>query len=184
MSTFEVNGATIQKLDVSKHKTSKFSSVNHNLNLFLRKHAHLQANGGFNKTYVLCTKENDSIIIGYYTLSPHSLRTADLPATSIGAIRYSEVGAILLGRLAVDKRFSGSGWGSYLLFDAMSRAYRVMGEVGGIALVVDVEISPGYDPAVFYAKHDFVPCIDTPGRMYVTTPMMLELLRVAGFESL
>ncbi len=57
-------------------------------------------------------------LAGYYTLSASTVALHDLPAGhNFG--RYTNVPAILLGRVAVDRRFQGQGLGRVLLLDAM-----------------------------------------------------------------
>lgn len=64
----------------------------------------------------------DETIAGYYTLSATSVRLAELPEPVVRKLpRYSFVPAALLGRLAVDRRQQGKGYGRLLLADALYR---------------------------------------------------------------
>ncbi len=67
----------------------------------------------------------DGAIGGYYTLSSTSVQLAELPAQTVRKLpRYPLVPATLLGRLAVDRRQQGKGYGRFLLADALHRAAR------------------------------------------------------------
>ena len=61
----------------------------------------------------------DSMIGGFYTLSSTALRLAELPEDITKRLpRYPLIPAALIGRLALDRRCHGQGWGSFLLLDA------------------------------------------------------------------
>jgi GNAT superfamily N-acetyltransferase len=49
--------------------------------------------------------------------------------------RYPLVPATLIGRLAIDRRYHGQGWGSFLFMDALHRCSR--SEVASFAVIVD-----------------------------------------------
>ena len=67
----------------------------------------------------------DGAIGGYYTLSSTAVKLTDLPAETIKRLpRYPLVPATLLGRLAVDLRYRGKGYGRFLLADTLRRAVR------------------------------------------------------------
>ena len=62
----------------------------------------------------------DGTIGGYFTLSSTSIQLAELPAQTVRKFpRYPLVPATLLGRLAVDHRKKGKGYGRFLLADAL-----------------------------------------------------------------
>src|SRR3954465_12567011 len=64
----------------------------------------------------------DGVIGGFYTLSSTALRLHDLPEHVAKPLpRYPLVPATLIGRLALDRRYHGQGWGSFLLIDALRR---------------------------------------------------------------
>src|SRR2546421_6638547 len=77
-------------------------------------------------------------IIGYYTLSTASIALTDLPQELVKKYpKYPYVPAVLLGRLAVDRRFQGQGIGDVLLGDALLRALRLSDEVAINLVIVD-----------------------------------------------
>jgi GNAT superfamily N-acetyltransferase len=99
---------------------------------------------------------------GYYTLSATSIQLAELPPETVRRLpRYPLVPAFLLGRLAVDQRYRGQGWGRFLLVDALHRC--LMSEITGFAVIVDAK-----DDAArrFYERESFLPLPDTPRRLF------------------
>jgi GNAT superfamily N-acetyltransferase len=77
-------------------------------------------------------------VLGYYTLSTHTLTLGDLPDRLARRLpRYGLIPTILLGRLAVDRRHQGEGLGTFLLYDALGRALALRAQTGVWAVVVD-----------------------------------------------
>jgi hypothetical protein len=78
----------------------------------------------------------DGAIAGFYTLSSTAVRLGDLPEQVAKRLpRYPLVPATLIGRLAIDRRYHGQGFGSFLFLDALHRCSR--SEVASFAVVVD-----------------------------------------------
>lgn len=91
-------------------------------------------------------------IAGCYTLTATSVALNELAAEIAKELpRYPVVPAVLLGRLAVDRRHQGQGLGGVLLADALKRTARA--ELGVFAMVVDAK-----DDAArrFYERYGFV----------------------------
>jgi GNAT superfamily N-acetyltransferase len=99
---------------------------------------------------------------GYYTLSSTAVRLHDLPEELARRLpRYPLVPAILIGRLAIDRRYHGQGWGSFLLLDALHRC--AASEIAAFAVIVDAIDD---DARAFYLHHSFLPLPDSPDRMF------------------
>lgn len=104
----------------------------------------------------------DGAIAGFYTLSSTALRLSDLPEDVAKRLpRYPLVPATLIGRLAMDRRYHGQGFGSFLFLDALHRCSR--SEVASFAVIVDAidEEARG-----FYVHHSFLPLPDSPYRLF------------------
>ena len=100
-------------------------------------------------------------VAGFYTLSAASVELSDLPPETARRLpRYPQLPAILLGRLAVDRRDQGRGFGRFLLADALFRAVR--SEIAAFAIIVDAKDESARR---FYERESF---LSFPGR-----PMML-----------
>jgi len=104
----------------------------------------------------------DGAVGGYYTLSATAVKLADLPDQTVRRLpRYPLVPATLLGRLAVDRRFQGKGYGRFLLANALYRVAR--NEIASFAVVVDAK-----DEAArrFYERESFLPFADQPMKLF------------------
>ena len=77
-------------------------------------------------------------VAGYYTLTATSVALSGFsPDIAKKLPRYPVVPAVLLGRLAVARRYQGQGLGGILLADALKRTSRA--ELGVFAMVVDAK---------------------------------------------
>jgi GNAT superfamily N-acetyltransferase len=89
-------------------------------------------------------------------LSSTAVRLTELPVEVTKRLpRYPLIPAMLLGRLAVDQRLQGRGYGRFLLADALRRAVR--SEIASFAVIVDDK-----DVAArrFYERESFLPFPD------------------------
>lgn len=104
----------------------------------------------------------DGAIAGYYTLSSTAIKLAELPPKAVRRLpRYPLIPATLLGRLAVDKRRQGRGFGRFLLADALFRALK--SEIASFAVIVEAK-----DEAArrFYERESFLPLPDSPMKLF------------------
>jgi GNAT superfamily N-acetyltransferase len=104
----------------------------------------------------------DGSIASYYTLSSTAIRLRDLPEELARRLpRYPLVPATLIGRLAIDRRYHGQGWGGFLLLDALHRC--TTSPIAAFAIIVDA-----IDDAAraFYLHHSFLPLPDSPNRLF------------------
>jgi predicted GNAT family N-acyltransferase len=102
--------------------------------------------------FALVNDENE--ILGYFTLSNSSIpkefaRSDFQKQTGV----YGAIPVTLLGRLAVDQRLRGKGFGKILLVNALKKAYEVSQQViGSCAIIVD---PIDEDAKIFYSKFGF-----------------------------
>jgi len=142
------------------HNRTSFDSGVEALDRYLRTQAGQEARKNIAAPFVLVLP--DGAIGGYYTLSSTAVKLSELPADVTRRLpRYPLVPATLLGRLAVDLRYRGKGFGRFLLADALHRAVR--SEIASFAVVVDAK-----DEAArrFYERESFLPLLDQPMRLY------------------
>src|SRR5579863_1175457 len=115
----------------------------------------------------------DGTIAGYYTLSSTSVQLAELPAHTVRKLpRYPLVPATLLGRLAVDRRHQGKGYGRFLLADALYRAVR--SEIASFAVIVDAKDDIARR---FYERESFLPFPDQPMKLFRPVAEIEQLFR-------
>ncbi len=122
--------------------------------------------------YVLVDRPAPATIAGYYTLSSFAVETSGLPEEMRKKLpRYPLTPAALIGRLARDLRFPGTG--GYLLADALKRVIRHSTQIAAAAVVVDVKNEAARK---FYIKHGFLPLRGASGRLFLPIKTIQSLL--------
>lgn len=142
------------------HDRSAFDSGVDPLDRYFRVQAGQDARKNLAAPFVLVLR--DGSVAAYYTLSSSSIQIGDLPQQMIRKLpRYPLIPATLLGRLAVDRRHQGKGYGRFLLADALYRAMR--SDIATFAMIVDAK-----DEAArrFYERESFLPFPDQPMKLF------------------
>ena len=107
---------------------------------------------------------NDGIsVAGFYTLSPISILSVDLPAGLAKKLPKRPIGATLLGRMGIEKSLQGQGLGDLLLSDALYKAWQASKFVSSWAVVVDAKEGA----RDFYIKYEFTPFATQPNRLFL-----------------
>lgn len=119
------------------------------LNQWLHRQALKNEVSGASRTFVVCFEVN---VVGYYALATGSVLRRQAPG-KIKREMPEPIPVMVLGRLAVDLSWQGSGLGSGLLRDAVLRTYTVSKQVGVRALLVH---ALSEDAKVFYLRHGFM----------------------------
>lgn len=145
----------IECLDPAKHRREAFRCESAPLTDFIQKRARKEMDARASACFVLVPDSDPSRIAGYYTLTQTSIVLGKLPAELTKKLpRYPELGATLIGRLARDLDWRGSGIGGLLLVDALRRCVRQSEEAGAVVVVTD----PKNDKArAFYTDYGFQP---------------------------
>ena len=140
-----------------EYDLSQFDCGEESLNTFLTEHLKRQHRGKFLRGYVLTIREPKPRILGYYTLSGSCFEKAYLPSkTQQKRIPYKNVPSVTLGRLAIDKRIQGQGYGELLVIHAMKTVYLASFAVGIHGLFVEALNHKAKD---FYLKMGFIPLL-------------------------
>ncbi|MDP9024046.1 MAG: GNAT family N-acetyltransferase [Candidatus Eremiobacteraeota bacterium] len=129
----------IEPLEKDKHHRLAFTCGKEPLDRFIHEHAHQAAAKGLSQTYVALDETDETVILGYYTLTTCRIEAGELPDTIVRKLKLPkhELPASLVARLAVSESIKGQRVGSLMLVDAMARCARVAAEIGGVAIVVD-----------------------------------------------
>lgn len=144
----------------SDHNRSVFESGVEPLDRYLRTQAGQDARKNMAAPFVLLLP--DGTVAGYYTLSSTSVQLAELPEKTVRKLpRYPLVPATLLGRLAVDRKQQGKGYGRFLLADALYRTAR--SEIASFAVIVDAKDD---NARRFYERESFLPLPDQPMKLF------------------
>ena len=144
----------------SDHDRSGFESGVDPLDRYFRTQAGQDARKNMAAPFVLILP--DGAVGGYYTLSSTSVQLGELPEQTVRKLpKYPLVPATLLGRLAVDRRHQGKGYGRFLLADALYRA--AQSEIASFAVIVDAKDE---NARRFYERESFLPLPDQPMRLF------------------
>lgn len=152
-------GARVEALG-STHARASFRCGVEALDRYLLNQAGQDARKGVAAPFVLVLE--DGTLAGYYTLSATGIKLTEFPnAVGSHLPRYPLVPATLLGRLAIDHRHHGRGFGADLLLDALFRSAR--SEIASFAVVVDAK-----DQAAqrFHEYQGFLP-LSQPMRLFL-----------------
>ncbi|MGE0340010.1 MAG: GNAT family N-acetyltransferase [Xanthobacteraceae bacterium] len=154
------------------HDQSGFESGIEPLDRYFRIQAGQDARKNMAVPFVLVLP--DRTVAGYYTLSSTSVvNLAELPEQVARKLpRYPLVPATLLGRLAVDRRQQGKGYGRFLLADALYRIVR--SEIASFAVVVEAKDD---DARRFYERESFLPLPDQPMKLFRPTSDIAKLFK-------
>lgn len=110
-----------------------------------------ERNGGC-RCYVLLHEDRGDEPIGFYTLSASILRLSELSQSEKVNLPYPTVPTLLLGRMGVDDRYQGRGYGTTLLLHAFCTAFETLELIGHVGVLVDAK----NDALVtYYKKHGF-----------------------------
>jgi len=111
----------------------------------------------------VCVDSDGTKVVGYYTLSAVAVEHASLP----GPARRNApdpVPAVLLGRLAVDRKAQGSGLGRLLVRDATLSTLAAADRIGVRLLIVH---ALHQQAAAFYSTLGFKPSPTDPLHLYL-----------------
>lgn len=139
----------------AEHDLRPFDSTEPDLDRWLKETALRAQKQGTGRTYVW--HAGDKVVVAYFTLLGHVLSRGVLPRKEQRSVPQ-EVPAILLAKLALDKRLHGQRLGRQLLADAMIRCIEA-GRIVAFRYVVVDAISQ--NAAGFSQRFGFVPIPDT-----------------------
>ncbi len=137
------------------HETTSFDCGVESLNTWLTRRAWSNQVSGASRTYVVTAAGR---VVGYYCLASGALALQEAP----GAVRRNMPDPIpmaVLGRLAVDRTWQGSGLGVALLRDAFERTQSASAILGIRGLLVH---ALSEEARTFYVRHGFVPSPTRP----------------------
>ena len=158
----EGKATDIQRVEAlgAHHDRSLFASGAEPLDRYFRTQAGQEARKRVAAPFVLVL--SDDSIAGFYMLSATAIHLPELPdAVARKLPHYPLIPATLLGRLAVDQRHQGMGYGRFLLADALYRA--VHSEIASFAVIVDAKDESAKR---FYERESFQPFPDQPLKLF------------------
>ena len=153
----------VELLD-ARHNRSEFACGVDALDRYFRQQAGQETRRRAAAVYVLVDVAA-AVVAGYYTLSSIGIESSELPDDVARRLpRYPVLPGMLIGRLAVDRRYQGQGFGGVLVRDAAGRAYELSASVGAALIVVDEKDA---SVARFSAQYGFQPLPSDPLRLFI-----------------
>ena len=156
----------------STHDRKSFASGLASVDSYLKETARSHTEKGISLTRVLIHADAHSPkpIFGYFTLTPCMVEAAGWPSVPKGLPR-NPVGAVLLGRLAVDISMENQGIASRLLALARSISASSLRATGGIGMVVDAASA---ELVGFYERFGFRRISTQSLRLFLPTDSLVE----------
>lgn len=153
------------------HETKEFDCDEPSLNEWLQKRALKNQILGASKCFVICHSKE---VVGYYCLSAGAIGH-DLAPKAMRRNMPDPLPVLLLGRLAIDKKYHNKGLGSAMLRDAMLRAVNVAKEAGVFVVLLHALTEKAKR---FYLSRGFV---ESPVQL-MTLMTTLETIRLILLE--
>ena len=154
----------IERLQPKRHVREQFQCGYPELEEYLAQRAGQDQRRKLAVTYVLAPT-NSHHVVGYYTLSAYSVNIDSCPENLKRRLpRYPSIPGVLIGRLAVDTRYKGYGWGETLLMSALSKSFKYSESIGALAVFVHAKEDKAKR---FYQKYGFHELQDDPYHLFL-----------------
>ncbi len=145
-----------------QHDREAFSCGNEALDEYFRGNA-IRQDVSRRVTNAFVLTPDGRFVAGFYTLSPISILSVDLPPKLQKKLPKRPIGATLLGRMGRDLSLRGKGVGEMLLMDALHKAWQASKLVSSWAVVVDAKEGARN----FYLKNEFIPFASQADRLFL-----------------
>jgi GNAT superfamily N-acetyltransferase len=139
----------------AQHVLGDFDCGEPQLDRWLRKYALANQRNDASKTRVVCDDQRK--VVGFYSLASGSVDYDQAPARHAKGLAKHPLPVAILTRLAVDKRFQGSGLGTFLLRDALQTIAEVSNKVGIRALLIHTKSATARDWYLRQAEFEEMP---------------------------
>lgn len=153
------------------HDVTKFDCGEPSLDQWLKTRAIKNNLVGASRCFVICNKKE---VVGYYCLSAGAI-SRDAAPKSMRRNMPDPLPVLVLGRLAIDKKYHNKGIGSALLRDAMIRSVNIAEDAGIFAILIH---SLSEQAKQFYISRGFV---ESPLQS-MTLFMTMETIRIIMSE--
>ena len=150
-------------LDKAKHDRNRFNCGIEALNNYLKVMASQQAKKDNSRTFVLEDDNDNSHIIGFYTLTMAPINLKALP-NKLQKKHQSSTSGGLIARLAVDERYQWKGFGEWLLIDALHKLLAASDSVAFPVVIVDAKDGAKH----FYEHYGFQAFEDAENKLFIT----------------
>lgn len=150
--------------------TASFHSGSEPLDAYIRRYASQDARKNVARVFVATPGNNPQQAAGFFTLSAGSVSCSSLPAALARKLPRYPVPVALIGRLAVDKKFQGTGLGAILLADACKKVSQASVVLAVTGIIVDAKDD---NAIAFYEHFGFVQLQGQADRMMLPASVFL-----------
>lgn len=147
----------------------EFDCGRESMNLWFRRHAKRNQRTDNSRTTIF-TEAETGAIVGYVTLSAGHIERGHLPRAS-QRNRPENVPIVLLGQLAVDRRFQGQGYARQFLFYALKTCVMLSKEIGCFGVLTH---PLDEEARAFYRRFGFEELPGDPRRAMIVRTRDLE----------
>ena len=158
----------------ARHDVTRFSCGQPALDHWLKTRALTNQEKGFTVVMVV---HDDGRVVGYHGLAPTAVVAAVMPRRVRTGQPPDPIPCLLLGQLAADTAYAGSGIGTGLLKHALARCVAGARLIGGRAVVVHALDDQA---AAFWRRRGFLPPTDDPLTLFRSLPDIAASLRAAA----
>ena len=146
------------------HNRSAFSCGTDDLDNYFQRQASQDTKRRIAQIFVVRSKSDGEVVLGYYTLSALSIDFSALPSDLARKLPKHPIPAALIGRLAVSSESQRTGIGKLLLADAIQRTLAVSDDVAVYAMVVD---ALNIEAEAFYRSFGFTKLSSDTNRLFL-----------------
>lgn len=162
-----------------RHDRSGFDCGEPELNTYLASLAGQHGRKDISRTFVAVSEADPSRVCGFYSVSAGHVALERLPEKVRKKLPpHYPVPIIRIGRLAVDRRFQGTGLGKALLMEALFHCARLSEGVGVALVAVDAKNDRAKR---FYLKFGFLEMPDSPRALFLPMRTLRSLLGLKGY---
>ena len=147
------------------HKRTAFNCGIESLDRYLQHQANQDIKRRVSRVFVVRSRQADTRVLGYYTLSTLSIDLSVLPENLAKKLPKHPIPAALIGRLAVDVSAKGKGIGKMLLSNAIKRTLAISDDIAIYAIVVD---AINEQAESFYMQYGFAHLASEGKRLFLS----------------
>ena len=169
----------IEPFDPERHHRTGFSCGVEAVDNYFKKTAGKLVSAGNVRLFVMVTPDGN--LIGFYAINAHAVDYRDLPSRfARSRPGHGSIPAAFVAMIGRDQRYSGQGFGSDLLVDALRRITQAADVIGLAVVLLDV-LDCG-DPErtarrqSLYQSYGFQPLPSNPTRLYLPLATVRNLI--------
>lgn len=146
------------------HNRTAFNCGIESLDRYLEHQANQYIKRRVSRVFVVRSRQDETSVLGYYTLSALSIDLSVLPERLAKNLPRHPIPAALIGRLAVDVSAQGKGIGKMLLSNAIKRTLAISDDIAIYAMVVD---AINEEAESFYMQYGFTHLASEGKRLFL-----------------